>query len=158
MYTLIIDIDGTVANAEHRLHHIQKTPKDWNAFYEQMGDDEPIYPVIEMINAFYAQHSPNAYVVTGRPERYRDVTMDWLERYCSWGPYSADLSRNLTFDKLLMRKDDDHRADYIVKAERTSWLPKGLFNDVIVFEDRDRCVQMWRSRGFTVFQPTDGAY
>lgn len=30
----VFDIDGTLADLTHRLHHIQKQPKDWDAFFD----------------------------------------------------------------------------------------------------------------------------
>lgn len=33
---IIFDIDGTLANLDHRLRHILKEPKDWDAFYSDM--------------------------------------------------------------------------------------------------------------------------
>ena len=33
MKAFIFDIDGTLADASHRLHHIQNGNKDWDAFF-----------------------------------------------------------------------------------------------------------------------------
>jgi hypothetical protein len=34
---ILVDIDGTLADCTHRLHHIQKQPKDWDAFFAGRG-------------------------------------------------------------------------------------------------------------------------
>lgn len=31
---IVFDLDGTLADCEHRIHHITKEPKDWRAFFE----------------------------------------------------------------------------------------------------------------------------
>ena len=35
----IFDLDGTLADCAHRLHHIQKEQKDWKAFFAAVGAD-----------------------------------------------------------------------------------------------------------------------
>ena len=48
----IFDIDGTLANCDHRLHHIQDKPKNWDLFYNGCMDDDVILPVAEMLDLF----------------------------------------------------------------------------------------------------------
>lgn len=50
---VIFDIDGTLANAEHRVHHLQKEPKDWDAFFAGCTQDTPIEPVMELVRLFF---------------------------------------------------------------------------------------------------------
>ena len=33
----IFDIDGVLADATHREHHVTKKPKDWDAFFGEVG-------------------------------------------------------------------------------------------------------------------------
>lgn len=42
MRCYIFDIDGTIADLSHRLPHIQKEPKDWDAFFGCVADDAPM--------------------------------------------------------------------------------------------------------------------
>jgi hypothetical protein len=36
----IFDIDGTLSDTARRRHHVEKTPKDWDAFFaDQINDD-----------------------------------------------------------------------------------------------------------------------
>ena len=48
----IFDIDGTLANCDHRLHYIKNKPKNWEAFYNECMDDLVIWPVAEMLELF----------------------------------------------------------------------------------------------------------
>ena len=34
--TIIFDVDGTIADVEHRRHHVTQQPTDWKAFKEQL--------------------------------------------------------------------------------------------------------------------------
>ena len=42
MSTIICDIDGTLADLHHRLHHIKNGNKNWDAFFAEVKDDLPI--------------------------------------------------------------------------------------------------------------------
>src|SRR5665213_2001730 len=75
---VIFDIDGTLANCSHRLHHILETrPKDWDAFFGAMDDDLPIRPIVQLFTEL--ETAGNVIILcTGRPENYRQVTERWL--------------------------------------------------------------------------------
>lgn len=54
MRAIICDVDGTVADCRHRLHHVLPGSKrDWGAFFSKMADDAPIYPVIDLIRSLH---------------------------------------------------------------------------------------------------------
>lgn len=36
---VVFDLDGTLADGDHRLHHITGETKDWRAFFAACGDD-----------------------------------------------------------------------------------------------------------------------
>ena len=52
MRTAIFDIDGTLANIEHRRHYVMNKPKNWKAFNSTMHLDTP-YPEIVELAKFY---------------------------------------------------------------------------------------------------------
>ena len=43
-----LDIDSTLADCSHRLHHIQKQPKAWTSFFAACNYDTPIPHMIEL--------------------------------------------------------------------------------------------------------------
>ena len=57
-----------------------------------------------------------------------------------------------------MREDTDHRPDWQVKREIYEREIKDKYNVIGVFEDRQQCVDMWRSLGLTCFQVAKGDY
>lgn len=77
---VIVDIDGTIADVRHRLHHIKGTRrKDWQAFFEAMEHDIPISAMIAKVHELEKDH--DIIVVTGRPEHYRKRTEKWLNEH-----------------------------------------------------------------------------
>jgi len=138
----IVDIDGTVANIDHRLSHILKTEPDWDSFHDQCHLDQPIESVINIVKLL-ADSSVSVIYCTGRWERNRLKTQAWLEQ--QWLPWSP----------LYMRKDGDHRPDTIVKREMAEEIKGQGYKIIGVFEDRPSVCRMWREMGITCFQLTD---
>jgi hypothetical protein len=152
--TIICDLDGTLANCEHRVHHVRNKPKNWDAFYAGVREDEVNYPVLNILDKFlcYEGLRYNIIFCSGRPERCRENTVWWLKEvahiWCS--PDSPDV-------QLFMRKDGDYRADYIVKEEI---LNEHIDKDRVLFvlDDRQQVVDMWRRNGLTCFQVAEGNF
>ena len=144
---VICDIDGTIANIDHRVHHLKNKPVDWDAFYGDMDKDKPIETVLQLIGTlsnFY-----DIVFATCRSERERNETLRWLKRYY----------KELTFaEDLILREADDPRSDTIVKLERVAAhniSPKEVF---LVLEDRNKMVKAWRDAGYTCLQVAEGDF
>jgi predicted secreted acid phosphatase len=142
---VVFDIDGTIADIEHRLHFIKDKNTDWDAFFKAAEFDGVIGPVLMLLWNLQANKNNDIVFITGRDEAIREITKKWLR---SRGISVSD-------DKLLMRKHGDHRPDYIVKLE----LAAPFLNDIdIVFEDRASVVRAWRRAGVTCCQVADGDF
>lgn len=154
----IFDIDGTIADCSQRLHFIlppkditddvdlDKIAPDWESFYKDCVNDKPIVPTIDLLCALH-EHGAKIIFVTGRPCKYMNETIQWLQKYAC---------ENV--DGLFMRKNGDHRPDYIVKKEIYDECIKPYHHIDGVFEDRKQCVDMWRSLDLTCYQVADGNY
>lgn len=145
----IFDIDGTLANCSQRLHFIQQEKPDWDSFYKNCVNDKPIAPTIKLLCKLQ-ECGANIVFITGRPCKYMNETIQWLVKYTGE-----------SVKGLYMRKNDDHRPDYIVKKEiYETHIKPNLKNESVwgVFEDRKQCVDMWRSLGLTCYQVADGDY
>jgi hydroxymethylpyrimidine pyrophosphatase-like HAD family hydrolase len=144
---IVFDIDGTLANIEHRLHHVRSKPKNWAAFDAGIPNDKVNLPVAE---AFHSLRDAGHDIVfaSGRNERSRDATVDWLDRKNFWCVDSS---------KLYMRKADDFRSDDIVKREMLDQIITDFGKKPdMVFDDRPRVVRMWRDAGIFVFNVYQG--
>jgi len=144
---VIFDIDGTLANAEHRVHHVTKTPKDWPAFFKDMDKDEPIEGMVAMVDICHAAGTW-IMLLTGREETHREVTEEWLQTH------------GIPYDVLIMRRKGDRRGDDIIKVEA---LAKHLSQEdrddiVTIFEDRKRVVVALREAGYHVSQVAEGDF
>lgn len=138
----LFDIDGTLADCQHRVHHVQNGRKDWKAFFDAMPDDPPIVPVVELYNRlWYApDHGTAMIVVTARPDDYLEQTKHWLIKHIGG------------YDRLYMRKAGDYRADAIVKKEILDQIRADGYDPVLVVDDRTQVVNMWRENGIMCLQ------
>jgi len=135
----VFDLDGTLADCTHRLHHLER--KDWRAFFAACGDDAPIPHVISLFQTLNTGEN-RVEVWSGRSDEVRQETMEWLNRH---GVFP---------DALVMRTAGDRRPDDEVKRE---FLRAGGAPDLI-FDDRARVVAMWRAEGIPCFQVAEGAF
>lgn len=126
---VIIDIDGTLSHADHRLHFIENKPKDWDRFFEAMPHDEPQEWCVFLLSHLDC----TKILLTGRPEDYRAETEAWLAKH------------GVSYDLLYMRKSGDFRKDTIIKKEFYVDKIKDHFEVKLVVDDLDHVIEMWRS-------------
>lgn len=146
---VIVDIDGTISKVGDRIKYLQQNPKDWDSFYNDCFEDEPIIEICDLIYNLYLQGYKLVFC-TGRRESCRDKTIKWLNKH--FGP------EVLKYSRLLMRPDKDHRHDTILKPELL--LNNGIELNTISFilEDRDSMVEKWRELGLICLQVAKGNF
>lgn len=168
---IIFDLDGTLADCEHRRHFVDpeaagdrirkcvcsETGKttykkytgelwrpDWKAFYEACDKDEPIkqcISIFERLNEYRHVHD-EIQIWTGRCESVLKKTIEWLKKYTLFEECNH---------KLKMRPIGDSTPDNDLKEK---WLDESLAQGKevdFVFDDRPKVVRMWRRRGIFVF-------
>lgn len=153
----IFDLDGTLADAEHRIHHISGAKKDWRAFFAACVDDAPIPGAIATMMALQ-RGGAECWIWTGRSNEVRRETVAWLAKH---GVMLHTVWRRFgrAPERFLMREAGDHRPDHVIKGEWLSMLDPPEFNRLTaVFEDRARVVQMWRDAGVPCFQVAPGEF
>ena len=135
-HCIVCDIDGTIADNQHRQSLLKKY-KDWDEFFRQMVKDKPLKKAIKLIENEFKK-GKKIYFLTGRPERFRKETDNWLKQ-------------NIVIDKfkLIMREDDDHRNKVKVKEEM---FKKNFSIEEIDFflENDDELIALWNSLGMKV--------
>ena len=155
----IFDLDGTLADIEHRIHFIEGKKKDWTAFFAACVNDKPVLPVINTLKTL-RKAGAEIWIWTGRSDEVAAQTEEWLyangciksSMFLHWEPFRP-------FEALMMRKAGDHRPDHELKAEWLSQIEPPEYKRLCgVFEDRSRVVQMWRSFGITCFQVAPGEF
>jgi hypothetical protein len=148
--TVIVDIDGTVANGEHRQHHVRKEPgkkKNWKAFNELMHLDTKHDDIIWLVKTLYASGCRVVFC-SGRNEDDREVTIKWLKEAGLEGIYEG----------LYMRPAKDYRDDSIIKWELLQQIREDGHDPFLVLDDRDRVVNMWRKEGLRCLQVNPGDF
>lgn len=139
----IIDIDGTLADCEHRRHHLET--KDWTSFYLNMSEDRPNIWCVILTRAI-AKMGVDVVLTTGRPEEYREATTNWLHRH------------GIEYSALFMRATKDYRKDCVVKEEilhrdiQPRWFP------LFAVDDRKQVVDMWRKNYIVTLQCAEGDF
>lgn len=141
---IVFDLDGTLCDVRHRRQYVATKPRNWNAWNAGIVNDTPIPQVLEVFNALKDRFP--IFFVSGRSDDYRDVTIQWLEKYGI---------TELDYNGLLMRKYQDHRDDVIIKGELADQIEKS-YKIFAVFDDRKKVVDMWINRGIFVFDVSQG--
>jgi hypothetical protein len=133
----VLDIDATLADVRHRLHHLARRPKDWDAFFAAAPADQPLPEGVEIANTLATDHE--IVYLTGRPERTRRDTEEWLSRY------------GLPSGRLLMRRDSDRRPSAVMKLGRLRRLAADRSVAILVDDDVAVCAAA-QSAGFAVLR------
>ena len=144
----VFDLDGTLADQTHRRPYLDRPKPDWDGYFDACPLDAPIAPVVATYRALW-QSGAELWIFSGRSERVRPQTEEWLRRHVQRVPSHH----------LMMRAVGDYRPDDVVKAEMLDrMLPEDRARLVAVFDDRDRVVRMWRSRGVQCYQVAPGDF
>ncbi len=136
---IIVDLDGTLCDVDHRVEFVRKVPIDWKNFNERMASDKVNYWCQEIIEAMQAK-DVEVYFITGRGEDYRHLTEDWLKRH------------HIKYNDLYMRPFNDFREDADIKEELYKKHLKGKFDVRFVIDDRASVVKRWRELGLVCLQ------
>ncbi len=135
----VFDLDGTLADVHHRVHHVEGSPKRWGAFFAEAVDDPPLDTGVALLREA-ARDCDIAYV-TGRPEHCRADTVAWLARH------------DLPVGALHMRPLRDHRPGRQAKLELLRGLAAERVVAVVVDDDPQVC-DAYEQAGFAVLRAT----
>jgi len=145
----IFDLDGTLADIEHRRHFVTNGNNQWDMFYRQCFNDVPNVSVVKTYKILQ-ESGHQLYIFSGRSDVVRSKTIYWLRCH------------EIYYEKLLMRDHTDYTPDDELKR---AWLYQ-LINEhhftksniIAVFDDRKKVVDMWRREGLTCFQVASGDF
>ena len=134
--TYIFDVDGTLANSDHR------DPYDESLVHK----DALIRPVGEVFWSLFAAGF-HIVVLSGRKNTSYEQTKEWI----------ADRTGvPVNGFGLVMRGALDNRPDWLVKFEMLRKLQGSGVNVLGVFDDRQQVVRMWETAGVHVFDVSQG--
>lgn len=147
---VLMDIDNTLANMDHRLHYFDRSEMDWDEFENQAAYDLPIVPTIQI-----AQRLRSAgcliWCWSGRTTRIEGVTKLWLKKNC------------VPCDQLLLRSPELAKVES-AEATKLRWLTEGpIPRDRVIcgFDDDPKVIAVLRDKGgllmMRVVRPLDGS-
>ncbi|MEV7416568.1 hypothetical protein [Streptomyces sp. NPDC089919] len=131
----VFDLDGTLADTAHRQHFLERRPRDWQGFFAAAPQDPPLARGAAL--ARESAEDCEVVYLTGRPERCRRDTLDWLA------------AQGLPEGRLWMRGDQDRRPARATKLETLRRLARGREVRMLVDDDELVC-QAARAAGFRV--------
>lgn len=154
---VVFDLDGTLANIDARVdqylicpargypHKRAEADIDWDSFHLDCAQDEPIPHALEVLRALYSA-GHHVQIWTGRGAIARADTIQWLLMH--------GVPHEVADEDLIMRPIGDHRNDDEMKRD---WIAHYGKPD-LVFEDRNRVVNMWRNMGVPCFHVAPGDF
>jgi len=169
---IIFDLDGCLANCEHRRHFVdpstnpdyvkwhwytqgdlnfewvhkdtrEKWEPNWPAFYEACDNDKPIIATMHLLISLWFREGEDVQIWSGRSESVRGKTEKWLSENI--------FNSGIDPCKLKMRPIGDTTPDDVLKE---LWLDEAIAtgNKIdFVFDDRPKVIRMWQRRGIFVF-------
>ena len=130
----LFDLDGTLADIDHRKHLLEQDPVDWGYFYALCPHDKPMPRMIQLYE--HLRRSAWVEIWTGRNETVRSETVTWLRRHTAMP------------DRLCMRPEACRRAAHDLKRK---WLAQMLEEQrrrvVLMIEDNPNVVEVFRGLG-----------
>lgn len=134
-WAILVDVDGTLAHMGDR-----RGPYETDKYHLDKVDDA--------VRSIVAQAWNNSTVIifTARRAAALQATSDWLA------------ANNIKYDDIYTRDDGDDRNDAIVKNEMFEKHIAGKFNVRFILDDRDRVVDMWRTKGLKTLQVAPGNF
>jgi hypothetical protein len=144
MQCVVFDIDGTLANGDHRIWAIRSEPKKWDVYFGLLSEDKVIEPIALICRKLSA--STQILYCTGRPEEYIPQTHQWLQ------------DNSLPFAPIYHRKKGDFRNDDVIKLELLKEIEADGYTITLIVDDRNRVCVALRRAGYTVAQVAEGDY
>ena len=134
---VICDLDGTLVDVSSTIHHIL-VDKDMDLFHTRTNESAPPTPWVRSWCEYqHFELGHEVLMLTGRSEKYRDGTVNWLARHVTALPFRGPV----------MRADGDNRSDDQIKREMFAAVGQAGYQVVGAIDDRPRVLSLWRELG-----------
>ena len=142
---VVFDIDGTLANTEHRKKYVATKPKNWAAWNAAMKDDSVHTDIRDLLDTL-RNAGKTIIICSGRGDETRGVTERWLS------------DNGIRYSALYMRAERDYRQDSIVKTELLDRIREEHGEPYLWIDDRQQVVDAIRAQGVRVLQVAPGDF
>lgn len=141
---VVFDLDGTLSDDSWRSHLVEATidaegnplRRDWDKYHSESKHDMPIDAMVATYKA-YMEHGFGIIILTGRPNKFRQQTIEWLREH------------RIYYHMLLMRPDNDYTPSGKLKVRMLrdfGLTPKRV---MLVFDNDERVVNELYDMGYT---------
>ena len=141
---VVVDLDGTLSDVTGRLHHVERSPKNWDAFFAACGDDPLIDQSARRVELLDGDLT--VVLLTARPTKVRAATLAWLARH------------EVRWDLLVMREERDFRPSHEAKLDAVRALRGVGFDLRLAVDDDPRNAAMFRNEGIPCVELHSGYY
>jgi len=131
---VLVDLDGTISDSRWR-DDLAET-KQWDEYHSQLGNDPPIKPMIALINCL-VKGGANVIGLTGRPERWHQLTIDWL------------LAHDVKLEEVWYRPDENYMKVSELKPEIAKEI-MAMYpgeDNVVIIDDNEYVCKAMRENG-----------
>ena len=143
---VIFDLDGTLSDDRDRwARHVgdldpsKFDQMDWDAYHSTMLNDAPVVEVMQVMESF-KRLGYGIMFSTGRPEQYREPTVEWLQRHGTDPMGYPNLLRMRPHSALDSNVEVKRQALKAVRREHPV---------LMAFENDERTIAMYREEGVT---------
>ena len=145
---VIWDLDGTLANNNHRVGLVPGDGQDDSANWDKFslaGEHDTPYEDMCQLARILKPLTWMTLIFSGRGAIAQEISEEWLRKQA------------ISYDKFIMRPVGDFRDDREIK--RDWYMEHRLYDhNVIVFDDRQKVVDMWRQMGVRCLQVQGGDF
>lgn len=138
---IIVDIDGTLSCDSWRRQAYDHPKRDWDEINAMCKYDKPNLWCKELVRSM-SEAGYQIIFLTARNSKARDITESWLN----------DNLDSLHNSVLMMRPENDFRADYIIKEMIYRKEIEPHYEVLFCVEDKQSVTDMWRKIGVVCLQ------
>ena len=143
--SVLVDVDGVIADGWHRQHFLQQDKPDWKNFFANAFGDTPIDGSAALTQSF----DPTTAVIllTARPHNLHDITLDWITEH------------DYRWDALIMRaRSDGGLSSPEFKRRSVHELRDRGFTPQLAIDDDRRNIDMFRAEAIPSLYLHSGYY
>lgn len=133
---VVLDLDGTLCNDEHRIQFAQAG--QWDEYHARCGRDLPHPLIFNFLEAVTILPSIYVLAITGREEKWKRLTQVWL------GEHGAEI------DEVLMRPTGDFTSAAILKPSMLkAWLAANPEAEAfMIIDNSEKVLRGYQEAGF----------
>ncbi len=130
---VLVDLDGTIADAEERMRGIEKDRENWLDYMVGAGEDGLIVEVARLVQLLTSDVA--VVMLSARPISILEETREWLTLH------------SVRWDLMILRGTTSIDRPRHFKKHRTRELKERNFEPVLALDDDRRNVEMYHSEG-----------